>query len=606
MRYHLEDLGSKAFGNLWRAWRMVRDPNTGLEYAMGALTRTGFAIIDPRTRSSRVIRCEQGMNCAEGIGQAPNGDLYVADYGFPNPNPTLCVWDWKGLTARVVAQHKCAGVMHLDVGADGNVYLPDYQSNTLHRYRPADGVLDDMGTFAEYADHVRNVEAGRDGLIYLQLYVNKPNVGMMPVILALNPKTGERLCIDSSAIAPAQPDPATLLKDAHGRVLLSTTHWGNRVWHELRDAKLHRIDQSLLAMTGSLQPLTFSDGSYIAGVDENIVTFVDAKRTITKFTIDREEAPLRIFSVTSGGGKIWCGTFMPLTLGSYDVKTGETKGFGNITRTEGEPYSMVFSHDKLYLACYVNAHVVRFDPRQPIVKNDTIQANPGTLGTMKPVGLPVHRPHGKAVDPQGIVYFAALGGYGCIDSAIARVDPKTDRMTTWTFPATEITAIAYHVPSASLLVAERRVDDKWLRLTRISPNDGTAIDSTPFIEDGGQIHSLLTSDGPEGNIVYGVHGWRAAIFAYDLSQKKITATLPEVGLGHHLHNVLVDGPDGRIWGVTSEAVYAVTRDMKKIEALGRYTSTINDAGNRFGACFGEDGNLYFPNGASLMRLRVEK
>lgn len=600
MRYHLEDLGSKAFGNLWREWRLVRDPRTGHEYAMGALTRTGFALIDPRTKTSRIIRCEGGMHCAEGVGQAPNGDLYVADYGAPNPKPTLCVWDWKSEIAKIAAVHPGQGVMQMDVGADGHVYLPDHAACKLHRFRTDTRVFESVGNFKSYADHVRVVEAGTDGWLYLVLYHNKPDIGFFPSVLAFNPKTNEHRAIDTSELGAATPEPG-LRKDGAGRVLMSTSHWGNRVWHELREAKLHRIDQSLVALAPGHSGAAFSDGSYIAAVNGNEVTFVDRERKQSKFTIERDEAPLRIFSVASGGGKIWCGTFMPLTLASFDPRTGESKGYGNVTRTDGEPYSMVFSHEKLYLACYYNAHVVRFDPSLPINKNDTIQSNPGTLGMMKPDGLAVQRPHGKAIDPQGNVYFAALGGYGCIDSALVRIDPKTDRMTNWTFPATEATALAYHVPSASLLMAERKFEDKWLRITRINPLTGSVIESTPILEDGGQIHSLLV----DGDILYVLHGWRATLLAFDLKQKKITASLREMGIGTHLHNVLVDGPDGRIWGVTTKAVFAATRDLKGFEVIAEF-SEYNDYGNRFGACFDDDGHLYFANGSSLMRVRIEQ
>ena len=43
----------------------------------------------------------------------------------------------------------------------------------------------------------------------------------------------------------------------------------------------------------------------------------------------------------------------------------------------------------------------------------------------------VHRPQGKAIDPQGNVYFAALGDYGCPDSAVCRIDVETEEVRRW-------------------------------------------------------------------------------------------------------------------------------------------------------------------------------
>ena len=605
MQYKLEDLGVAAHGDLWFNWQLARDPRNpgdGVELALGSLARGGFILIDPKKREAIQIKSERPVPGGEGVTQAPNGDIYQCDYGPPSPTPLLVRWDWTGRVARVAAEVSVESIMSIDAGADGCIYLPDYSPNVMYRFNPDTGTVENLGDFHAFGQFIRNVFGAPDGLMYVTSN-RYGDTGIATRVVGFNPRTREKFLVEAGGVDGASVRWGGLVKDGNGRVLVPSSHWGRSLWHELVDGKLRDIDQKQVRLTPADSPLAFADGSYIKSVVEKEVTLVEPDGKESKFTIAREDEPLRLFSIESGGGKIWNGTFMPLQLSSYDLASGKITDYGNPTRTQGEPYNMVFTQGKLYLACYCEAHVARYDPSKPWRKDNSIHANPAQLGQMKETGLPLQRPVGKAVDAKGRIFFAAMGGYGCLDSGIARIDPRNEEMVRWLYPNTTVGAIAFHKASGQLLVTERREGEKGVRFTFVSPEDGSIAWSEEVVIDDGSIPSLLDS-GRE--VVFGLHAHRATLFAFDMRTRKIVASLPEMGVGHHCCNALIDGPDGRIWGLTTDCVYAVGRDLKSVEVIAKYAQGSGPDSNRFGICWGEDGHLYFPNGTNLMRVRVTR
>jgi len=214
----------------------------------------------------------------------------------------------------------------------------------------------------------------------------------------------------------------------------------------------------------------------------------------------------------------------------------------------------------------------------------------------------MQRPYGVTRDDRGFAYFSAMGGYGVPDSGICRIDPKTGQLDAWVFENTMFTMLAYVAARDQLVVAERREGEPQVRLTFVSPHDGREIDSEPIIESEGEITDLVY-DGED--TLFGLHAYTATVFAYSLSQRKIVARQEELGLGHHLYDTFTFAPDGRVWGVTAEVVYAFDRQLRQVEVLGRYRDEADGSFYRFGAGFGPDDHFYFPNGPLLMRLRTE-
>src|SRR5262249_6236921 len=155
-------------------------------------------------------------------------------------------------------------------------------------------------------------------------------------------------------------------------------------------------------------------------------------------------------------------------------------------------------------------------------------------------------------------YFSACGGYGCEASGLSRVDPKTEAVTRWIFPNTTFGDMFYLAPRDQLVLMERRKSEAALRITFIAPSTGEIVAADTIVEDNGNVTSWLY-DGDD--TIYGVHDYRATIFAYSLRERRVVRKLAELNLGDLCYRCLLFGPDDRIWGLTNRCVFSVDRDL---------------------------------------------
>ena len=596
----IEDLGVQARDGLWMRWIHGRHPQTGAELAIGTLAGGGFTVVDPAARSSFVVPPESPCETMWAIGQGPDGSIYQAGvHSGKGPCPLLR-WNWGGDVAKVVAERPCRSNFTLDVAPDGRVYLPDY-SSAVFRYDPRTNAIENLGAVGGAGVHPRDVACAADGWVYVTA-----NDYKQAAVVALDPRSGAFVPV--ALVPPGYAGwtaEATLHKDATGRVLVPLRRWGRCCWAELWGGAARAIEQKDVALVqtdgAGGSPLAFRDGSYLRKIERDTVTHVDAAGRATDFTIAWRRTPLRIFSVYAAAGRIWGGTFIPLTLFAHDPATGRSEEFGNPTVTGGEIYSMNLAAGKLFLASYYGAYLTRYTPGQPWRRDGSIAANPAPLGQMKDPPAPLMRPYGTATDADGRVFFSACGGYGCMDSGLCRIDPQTEAVTRWVYPDTTFGALIYLPGRDQLGVMERRLNEGVLRLSFLSPQTGAIVASEPLIKDEGCISAWLY-DG--GDLLYGLHDYRATLFAFSLAENRIVRRLPELGLGDHCHRSLAFGPDGRIWGVTVRCVFSVDRALTNKLVIGEYADHASLNGYRFGFERGPDGHFYFPNGPHLMRVRV--
>ncbi|MCC7193200.1 MAG: hypothetical protein IT444_10510 [Phycisphaeraceae bacterium] len=616
MKYSIENLGIAGYGSAnddWASGSFAIRPETGEEIIIHSTLEFGIVWIDVKSgRSAHLVPEDPLVTLtSRGATQGRDGRLYLAGCRVdPKANQRVwhvLVWDWKSPGLRVVAPCPSGGdYYHRPAAApDGAMIYGGFAGVPAQRFDPV------AKSFTRFADASEGVYIGLDGQAYSR------NGGKIEQIDA---RTGTRTAVHMTDGSEC-PD-GEIVSDADGRVIvIPNSRQANTVvkWIELRggrgefvDPAKTRISRTIvgnneLAMSydmAKMLPYVLSDGTYISRIVSKEVTVVAPTGETRTFTMQRHDRPQRLFSIERCDDRLFVGGVLPLYLMSFDPASERFTNYGNPSPALGEIYNMVASRGRLYFAAYPGAYLVRYDPNLPWRLDRSEQANPKQLGPMKDVGLHVHRVHGRAIDPSDNVYFAAYGDYGCEDSAVVRIDANTEAVSRWIYPNTRLMSLVYLSRTQQLLASETRGDEKTIRFTFICPDTGKEISSEPVIHDHGMVTSWL-HDG--GDWVYGLHDYRATIFAYSLREKRIVTTLPEIGMGEHLKNSLVFGKDGKIWGLTDRCVFAVDRDLKTKERLADYedcTNTYAAFHSRFGASIGPDGHLYFINGPCLMRMRT--
>lgn len=575
---------------------LAKEPGTGKEFAAISISKGGLVLMDPVARTKRHIRSETYFSNAWLVSQGPKGYLYQVDFGAKG---MVTCWDWKSEKSKIIGYTTSKSPFDV-VGAEDCLYIVDYGKNQILRFDVETGVETVLVDFKGHnvGHHIRLFNKGADGMLYCNVYTYANQGEEGSHLVMVDPKT--KKITDMTAQSGRR---FSFARTADGRALIGTMQYGRQIWRELINGQVKDVDQRELKVTSTGSSLVFSDGSYVEEMKEWSCTVV--QKDGQKHTIDirPEGSPIRLFSVASAFNKVWVGTFIPLRLVSYDPFTENTTYYGNPTPVTGEIYELTHSGDNLYMCSYTQCWLTRFNPHKPMVVGSNVLANPGQLGLMKEGSLPLQRSYGVAKDNKERVYFAALGGYGCVDSGISRIDPSNgDEVTRWIFPRTKFEAMTYLKSTHQLLISEVRLDEMKVRFTLINADTGEIEWSQIIKDDPDGVVSWVADE--EGRTVVGMHAYRATFYKFDVQTRTVTHKLEEVRVGQHCHNALIQGPDGRIWGYTRDHVYAVDWDLKSIESIFDFTETGHYDAYRFGFCKGPDGCLYFPDGKRLLRIET--
>jgi hypothetical protein len=575
---------------------LVKHPKTGQEFACFSLSRGGFLLLDPVTGAKRQIRAPKPFSTAWRVAQSPEGDLYQVDF-IPHTG-MITRWDWTTEQSQIVAQSPSASPFSFQAAANGILYILNSTKNLIHVVDTRTNQSRVLADLKGIGHHPRFLFLASDGMLYAKIYSYADQSDPGTYLAMVDPSTGQ-----ITNLTPPGQAPFLLESTADNKVLIASQAFGRWVWQELIRGIPHPVDQSTLRITAAHSPLVFSDGSYIENPREWECTLVSPHGTRKTLDITPEGTPLRIFSVAAATGKIWAGTFIPLRLASFDPAAHATTSYGNPTPVTGEIYALSGNDKSIYFSSYTQAWLTRLTPSLPIVNDNSLLANPGQLGKIKTGPLSLQRTHGVTQDPAGRIFFAALGGYGCPDSGIARITPsQNDQLTTWIYPNTTFGALCFLSSINRLLVSEFRRDESAARFTLIDPETGAVEWSLPMLQDPSNIVSWLPT--PDGRAAIGIHAYRATLLKFDAHTRSITHSLPEVRVGTHCHNALIQGLDGQVWGYTNQQVFKTDWDLTAIETLFDLGPDAHSNHYRFGFCKGPDNRLYFPDGTRLLRIEL--
>lgn len=147
------------------------------------------------------------------------------------------------------------------------------------------------------------------------------------------------------------------------------------------------------------------------------------------------------FLVGDDRGRIWGGPTFGQTVFSFEVATGKVENTGAVVDRGGEVYGAVAHGGKLYTASYSGGDLAVYDPLMPW--DQWNHRNPRPLGSVDKNNQ--IRPTGEMLlGPDGNLYSGWQAIYGRYGGALVRLDPRTERITTWEDPLGEecVTALA--------------------------------------------------------------------------------------------------------------------------------------------------------------------
>lgn len=448
-----------ARGDQWMDWRAGHTPE-GNPCLIGGLSRGGFALIEPAARRIRQIRPPVCLSTSWGFCQTPDGNIWQVDFG-QHSEAALCVWEGKGDTSRVATRLPLRYLFALEAFSDGSLLLGNQKQPVLHRWEPSSGRLEEWSRLPGKTG-AQVILRGRDGWIYIL-----GSEGRDRVIYAANPGGQVSLLLRLELHNPVMWY-EVLKRNREGTVFVQDPGKGR--WWRLAGGNATGAGEEMpeglvrvrqwpsvgFAAFGYTLPALMPDGTRVESITDRTFGCRSPEGAAFSFTADRSETPLRIFSVAAARGKIWGGTFIPLTLFSHDLRTGKTVNHGNPTQSSsGEIYSIAEQGGKLFFGSYANASITRYDPDAPWQPGFLAESNPRELG-MVSESPDTHRPVASIAHPDGGVYFCAYDTYLPEKiGAIARVDPSSEQIARWALPDLEISSAAAGPAPGQLLLAHR-------------------------------------------------------------------------------------------------------------------------------------------------------
>jgi hypothetical protein len=221
---------------------------------------------------------------------------------------------------------------------------------------------------------------------------------------------------------------------------------------------------------------------------------------------------------------------------------------------------------KLYLCSYPEGRLSVYDPQKPIQLGDQEESNPRDLG---PMGEALYRPRTMVAGPHGRVYLGGYPDYGLLGGAIGIYDPKKNekRVYRHIVENQSIASLTY-LEDLDLIAAGSSIRggtgthaiEKEARLILWDPKEEKKVFEVVPIPEAKTILSLAsTKDG----IVYGITN-NEKVFVLDPEKRTIKKVF-DLGFVNPLEISLRSGSDGKIYGLSKEAIFVI--DPKNDQAF---------------------------------------
>lgn len=477
----------------------------------------------------------------------------------------------------------------LDEDAEGNIWIGSYGAADLTCYDPRAGTFRHCGKMDE-TDMYTYPFANADGMIVNFIKVTRPHA------VVFDPETGHKHTVGPVVIkGEGELD---VVKGSDGWVYVMSSEGSFRI-------------EGMDAVAVDTVPIdervpTLTDGS--------VFSFADAAQQLNRtlkvqkpdgevrtFELDYEASGNDIFVLHKGPDEcVYGSSILPEHLFRYKPTDGELIDLGKCSESGGEAYSMGNLNGKMYIASYPAARLSVYDPSQGYRYGDDEGANPRELGRVDGVS---YRPRSILTGPLGRVWTASLPDYGMWGGPLSYYDPETGQMGSYGAIFGEGSCYALeHLKIHNLMAVGTSISGG----TGTQPKaDHAAIilwdyENEEKVWEGspGRSFALFNAliAAPDGRLVGTATGENGSgLFAFDVDGQMFTDWI-ELPDGQPLDLGLQVGPDGNIYGFTSQCFYRV--DLEGVQTEQVFETEIGVAGPIVG------NYVYFGNGCELMAVEV--
>jgi streptogramin lyase len=472
-------------------------------------------------------------------------------------------------------------IWDVNFAADGKLYGATYPQSKLVRYDPKTSKSEDLGRMDPVEQYAHYVAGSDDGFVYVGIGTSKANIAAYEIA------TGEH-----REILPAEfqvVGQANVYRGKDGSVYgtVAGRHFRMKGWtataigeKEAPVVERHRL----------------RDGRTVEIHDKALV-LKDAKSgEVTERAFGYEGNELPLFRIAFGpDGGLYGSSVLPIHFVKYDSAKHTFPDFGGLGG--GEIYSFLSHGKRLLMAAYAGlAPLMSFDPAQPFSK-EAGAANP-TLVNFKDSDSG-WRPQAMIEGPDHNVYLGAVAGYGKLGGPL----------TIWNTDSGKVEQFHHLVPDQSVITLAVWKDrliggttvgggggshptQKEAKLFIWNPQTKAKDFETTPVADARSIDDLVvTAKG----MVYGTAAGTLFVFDPESRTVKDRKKLP---FGGTIYNSVGFGPDGRIWGLTKEGIFAIDTGSNECRLVAKAPEKIT-AGFAM-----REGAIYFVSGPAVYRYRM--
>ena len=478
-------------------------------------------------------------------------------------------------------------ICSLTTAPDGKIWGGTFPNTNLFSYDPKTGASENFGRMDPDQFYCYPT-AGEDGLIYCAIQFEKMN------IVVFDPKGKKKTSLMTSE--ERKPGRIRMVKGRDGKVYAKLSTQDS--WFRIEGGeKLVPVHQANILFPDNALP----DGRQVSLIDNKTVKM---EHPITK---EKKEIPLKyeaagsyIFVVGTGpDSRIYGSSMLPLRLFVYDPERNTHKNLGKAAFSNGEIYSMGSLDGRLYLCSYPEGRLSVYDPGRPFQFGDKEDSNPRELVSM---GEALYRPRAMVAGPHEKIYIGGYPDYGLMGGAIGVYDPKTNekRIYRHLVQNQSIASLAY-LEKLDFIAAGSSIRggtgtrpiEREAKLILWDPKEEKKVFEVVPVPEAKTVLSLAsTRDGR----VFGITD-NEKVFVFD-AEMRVMKKIFDLGFVNPIEISLQSGPDGKLYGLTREAIFRIDPEKDRVSFLANPPMPI-DSGM---AVLGR--KIYYGSGANLWGFEI--